>query len=296
MAYRLLLVIKMLFRNFEEESKENLSVREIYVKSILSKSGIYSIDYSINPYLGCQHGCVYCYARFMKRYAKTDRAWGKFVFIKVNAAKVLTKEIKKIPHGRSILLSSVCDPYQPLEEKYKITQSILEILLKNDFHKVYILTKSSLVKRDIDIIKGFRDIEVGFSLTHLSNKVQQIFEPNASTPEARIETLNTLSKNNIATYLFVAPVLPKITDRYIDKILGVAKKGKVRYIFFDTLNLKAGNWRTIVNALREYDVNLEREYKQILFNKENYDKYFSNFKKQTTQICEDLELNCTFTF
>ena len=286
----------MLFRNFEKSFEKELLVREIYVKSILSKSGLYSIDYSINPYLGCQHGCVYCYARFMKRFAKTERAWGEFVFAKINAAKVLTKEIKKIPQGSSILLSSVCDPYQPLEKRYKITQGILEKLLKNNFHKIYILTKSSLVKRDINLLRKFKDIEVGFSLVHLSDKVQKIFEPNSSSPRERIETLAALANEKIATYLFVAPVLPKITENYVENILEKAKEVGVRYVFFDTLNLKSGNWKTIINAIKLYDKDLEKTYSRILFDDVSRREYYLAFKKQAEDICKALNLECLFTF
>ena len=286
----------MLFRNFNAHSGRDVLVREIYVKSILSKSGLYSIDYSINPYLGCQHGCVYCYARFMKRFANTDRLWGDFVFVKANAAKVLTKEIKKTPSGSSILMSSVCDPYQPLEREYKITRTILKILSKNDFHKIYILTKSTLIERDVDLIKRFRNIEVGFSVTYLNDRVQKIFEPNASTPGARMETLANLSNESIVTYLFVAPILPKITDQYLEEILTKAKEIKVAYVFFDTLNLKAGNWKSIVSAIRVYDRPLEETYKQILFEEKHSQEYYSSFKKQAESICRHLNLNCTFTF
>jgi len=123
-------------------------VKEILCKSVLSKSGISSVDYAVNPYVGCQHGCVYCYARFMKRFTGHGEEWGEFVDVRVNAPQVLTRELSRTAKG-VVLLSSVTDPYQPLEKKYELTRKCLQKLLMYQF-PITILTKSTLVLRDLD--------------------------------------------------------------------------------------------------------------------------------------------------
>ncbi|MGQ4833691.1 MAG: SPL family radical SAM protein [Candidatus Asgardarchaeia archaeon] len=270
-----------------------LKVAEIFPKTIISKSGIYSIDYSINPYLGCQHGCVYCYAKFMRKYANTQEKWGSFVFVKRNAQTLVKKELKRIPLGSSILLSSVCDPYQKIEEEYEITRGILEILKTRKDLKIYILTKSNLVIRDVDVIKEMQNIEVGFSIAHFDEKVREIFEPNAPSIEKRISALKILAKENIKTYLFVAPILPFITDSRIKDFLKLAEEAKVSYIFFDKLNIKAGNWRTLKTALDKFDEKLRFEYEKILFTKS---QYFENLKSEIQNLCKQYNKECTFGF
>ena len=127
-------------------------LNEIKAKNILSKSGLPGVDFAINPYVGCLHSCVYCYARFIKKFTKHKEPWGEFCDIRINAPELLKKEVGKIPSNSSIFISSVTDPYQPLEKKYQLTRKILEILAGYNF-KVSILTKSNLVLRDLDILK-----------------------------------------------------------------------------------------------------------------------------------------------
>ena len=138
-----------------------LIVREIEAKSILNPSKIY--DYCVNPYTGCQVGCVYCYAAlFMRRYSGHSEPWGEFVDAKINAPALLAKQIVKAKQG-TIWFASVCDPYQPLEERYALTRRSLEVLVGRDF-PVVIQTKSARVRRDLDVIRRIPDVEVGFSI------------------------------------------------------------------------------------------------------------------------------------
>ena len=194
----------------------SLIIREIKAKSILTKSGIPGVDYCINPYVGCSHGCRYCYATFMKRYSGHTEAWGSFVDVKINAPEILQKQLKRAKRGR-VLISSVTDAYQPIESKYKLTRQCLEILLQNQF-PVDILTKSPLVLRDTDLIKKFKDIEVGITITTNDEKMQKIFEPNAPSIMARIRTLKALHDKGINTYAFIGPVLPMNPEALSEKI------------------------------------------------------------------------------
>jgi len=194
----------------------SLIIREIKAKSILTKSGIPGVDYCVNPYVGCSHGCRYCYATFMKRYSGHTEAWGGFVDVKINAPEILQKQLKRARMGR-VMISSVTDAYQPIESKYKLTRQCLEALLQCQF-PVDILTKSPLVLRDMDIIKKFKDIEAGITITTNDEKMQKIFEPNAPSIMARIRTLKALHDKGIYTYAFIGPVLPMNPEALSEKI------------------------------------------------------------------------------
>jgi len=179
-------------------------VKEIYAKTILSKSKV--MDYTINPYVGCEHKCAYCYARFMKRFTGHAEEWGEFVDVKVGAPTLLLREIKRKRRGM-VWISGTCDPYQPLEKKYELTRRCLEILAEFDW-PVTIQTKSPLVLRDIDLIRKFSEIEVGFSIGTGDDVVRRIFEPRTAPIGERIEALARLHRAGIKTFAMIAPLLP----------------------------------------------------------------------------------------
>jgi DNA repair photolyase len=201
-------------------------IKEIQAKSILSKSQIY--EYTLNAYVGCQHSCVYCYAKFMKRFTGHREPWGEFVDVKINAPDLLTKEVKKKKKGR-VWISGVCDAYQPLEEKYQLTRQCLEILVENQW-PFTIQTKSPLVVRDIEVLKKATDCEVGFTITTADEKMRGIFEPGAPPIAKRIEALATLHTAGISTFVMIAPLLPG-AERLVDML-----KGKTDRVLIDRLN------------------------------------------------------------
>lgn len=145
----------------------------IEAKSALGKTAIPGFDYCLNPYIGCMHGCRYCYASFMKRFTNHSEAWGAFLDVRINLPHVLMRELRRKPKG-SVVISSVTDPYQPAEAKYKITRQCLELLAMLNW-SVSILTKSTLVTRDIDIFQSFKNIEVGMTITTDSESVSRHF-------------------------------------------------------------------------------------------------------------------------
>ena len=201
-------------------------VKEIEAKSILSKSQIY--DYALNAYVGCQHQCLYCYAKFMKRFTGHREPWGEFVDVKINAAELLAREVKKKPKGR-VWLSGVCDAYQPLEKKYLLTRRCLEILVEQKW-PVTIQTKSPLVLRDTEILKRSADAEVGFTITTADEKVRKIFEPGAPPVAKRAEALRILHAEGIRTFVMIAPLLPH-ADGLVDML-----KGAVDHALIDRYN------------------------------------------------------------
>ncbi len=201
-------------------------VREIRAKSILSKSQVY--DYALNAYVGCRHGCAYCYAKFMKRFTGHREQWGEFVDVKINAAELIAREVRKKMRG-TVWISGVCDPYQYLEKRYVLTGRCLEILIENGW-PITVQTKSPLVLRDIGILKRSADAEVGFTITTADDKVRNIFEAGAPPVDKRIDALGILHAEGIRTYVMVAPMLPG-AEGLPDKL-----KGKVDHALIDRYN------------------------------------------------------------
>lgn len=207
--------------------RPNISL--IQVKNALNKSGIYGVQYCLNPYRGCQHACKYCYAELIiKKTGKNDR-WGSYVDIKDNFIEILQREAIRLKKGL-IMLSSVTDPYQPVEAKTALTRKCLKILSENKF-PVYILTKSPLVLRDIDIFKNFEDCEVGITVTTDNEEIRKLFEPFAPPIEARISALYKLKREGVKTSAFIGPALPMNPENLLKKI-----ENSVDYIYIDKMN------------------------------------------------------------
>jgi len=211
---------------------QKMKTAEIQAKSILSKSKVH--DWTINPYRGCEHGCSYCYARFVKRFTHHRERWGEFVDAKVNAAALLAEEVKKKEVGR-VWISGVCDPYQPVEEEYELTRACLEVLQRNRW-PVTIQTKSPLVLRDLDLLTKFEQIEVGFSIGTGDDGVRSIFEPNSTLIEERIKALKILHGENVRTYVMIAPILPETEN------LPSQLEGKMDCVLVDRMNYHYADW------------------------------------------------------
>lgn len=217
-------------------------IRETHPKSILSASKVY--PYVINPYTGCQHACLYCYAHFMKRFTGHKEPWGQFVDVKVSAPDLLKVEIHKKTRER-VWVSGVCDPYQPLEGKYKLTRQCLEILAEHDW-PVTIQTRSALILRDVDILKKGKEFEAGFSVTTADDSIRKIFEPNAPPIHQRIRALEELHQAGIHTFAMIAPMLPGAEN--LEELLA----GKVDYVRLDRMNYHDADWVYRKNGLEEY--------------------------------------------
>lgn len=220
----------------EDQEKDargsTMIIREIGSKTILSNSEVY--PYVINPYVGCQHACSYCYARFMKRFTGHQEPWGQFVDVKVNAPDLLRREITRKKPAK-VWISGVCDPYQPLEEKYKLTRQCLEILAHNHW-PVVVQTRSPLVLRDVDILRQGEGFEVGFSITTADDGTRRRFEPNAPPIGARVTALDKLHQTGITTYAMIAPMLPGAES------LAELLAGKVDYVLIDRMNYHHADW------------------------------------------------------
>jgi DNA repair photolyase len=236
-----------------------LAVKETQAKSILNKSQIF--DYCVNPYTGCQVNCRYCYARlFMKRYSGHKEPWGEFVDVKINAPEVLRKQLQRAKRG-TVWISSVCDPYQPLEAKYELTRRCLKELLEKQF-PVNIQTKSKLVLRDLDLLKDFKEIEVGFTITTNDEKIAGYFEPGAASVADRIKALERIHSSGIKTFAFIGPLLPGDPEKLV-----AALDGSVDRVFIDRMN---------------YLSHIKSFYRQLSLEWATEDKFFQEYKARLT--------------
>jgi DNA repair photolyase len=211
-----------------------MGIVEIEVKTALVRSRIPGVDFVINPYLGCGHGCLYCYAVFMRKYSHHHAhvRWGSFVECKTNIVRLLQRELRRRRKRGSVLLSSVCDPYQPVERQSRLTRGCLEALREYSW-EVEVLTRSPLVTRDLEILTTMLQVSVGFSIGTDNERVRSVLEPGASPIHSRLTALRELRNAGIATWVFIAPMLPMDPKRLHEMVAP-----HVDFVLLDTLNYR----------------------------------------------------------
>ena len=203
-----------LFDDLEPEKRTKLGnsqINYIPVKSILTKASGFmkDYDYSMNPYSGCSFGCTYCYAAFFSRSKEKMDNWGKWVEVKENAFRLLQKFRTKPLNGKTIYLSSVTDPYQPIEKELEMTRKLLVELA--EFHpevRLVIQTRSSLIERDIDILREFKFLQVNMTITTDSEEIRKVFEPYCPSNKKRMEAVTNMQSNGIQCCITMTPLLP----------------------------------------------------------------------------------------
>lgn len=270
----------------------HLAIREVTANQIVIKSKLPKAPYVINPYTGCHFGCVYCYADFMRRFGghSTER-WGEFVDVKMNAADLLVGDVGA---GKDILLSSVTDPYQPLEARYKLTRSILERLVAlHPQPTIGILTKSALVTRDLDIIRRFADCTVGFSIATLDDRVRRALEPVTPPIEKRLGALRETASAGIRTYAFVSPIMPYLTD--ISAIVSAVRES-AGFLMFENLNVRGSIWGRLRVALEQLDATLIPRYEAIYASKESRRAYWEPVRHDIERLSGDVGLEAKVFF
>ncbi len=212
----------------DEDSKVNTNITEVYPKTIVNevKSPDIPLPYSMNPYQGCEHGCVYCYAR------NTHAYWGysagvefeQKILVKRNAAKLLEEKLKNSKwEAAPIMLSGNTDCYQPIERELEITRGILEVFWKYR-HPVGVITKNSLILRDLDLLEKLAAhnlVHVAISITTLNEELRRFLEPRTSSIVNRINAVKILAERNIPVTVMMAPIIPSLNDH---EILPLAKK------------------------------------------------------------------------
>ncbi len=259
-----------------------MPIKEIKAKSMLTKSNVPGMDYCVNPYIGCIHGCVYCYARFMRRFTghfKDD--WGTFCDVRINAPEILEKQLSGKRKKGFVWVGSVTDPYQPAEKKYMITRRILEILAKHKW-QFAVQTKSDLILRDLDFFKKYKKAEIGVTINTLDEKFRKRLEPGiGTTVDRKLKILKKFHEAGIKNlYVFIGPVFPYITEieAVFEKVAPYADQ-----IFVETLNVKAAAWKNIEKFLQRYYPNLVDNYQKIFF-ADFGKRYWKNVEKRVKKL------------
>ena len=260
-------------------------VNELNVIDYLTKSNLPKSDYVINPYVGCTHGCKYCYASFMKRFTGHKENWGDFIDIKRCNKPI---DLRKIS-GKNIFLSSVTDCYNQYERDYCITRNILKQLVNSDCN-LSISTKSKLILRDIDLLKQMKNLIVCMSINTLNEKFRSDMD-NASTIKERMDTLKELHNNGIYTVLFMSPIFPYITEwkEIIDQT-----KDYVDEYWFENLNLRGSYKKEILDYIRTNYSDLYSDYIDIYLKKN--DKYWKELAEEINNYCNQNNIKYTNYF
>lgn len=251
-------------------------VKDIAVKSVLTKSNLPVADYSVNPYVGCEHACKYCYASFMKRFTNHPEAWGSFVDVKY------WPEIKNPERyaGKELFLGSVCDPYQPLEKTARRTRALLE-QMQGSGCTISIATKSDLVLRDLDLIQTFPRARVSWSINTLDEQFKDEMD-HAASVERRLAAMKAFYDAGIRTTCFISPIFPGITD--LPAIIRRAKD-QCNLVWLENLNLRGGYKKVILDYIAEKHPDLVPLYDAI-YNKKDRG-YWSMLDQQMRQFCQE---------
>ena len=254
---------------------DHVKVQVVDTPNILLKSKQDGFDFVANPYTGCPYACKYCYASFMRRFSKHKEPWGEFVDVKKWENPINKNKIE----GKRILISSVTDPYNPFEEKYKVVRKLLKELSDADC-EVVIQTKSDLILRDIDILKKMKNVTVAISLCSLNEKVAQDLEAGLSVA-SRLNTLKKLHKNNIKTTLAISPLMPELTDW---KAIIEQTKNFVDEYTFEALTLRNEFKPAIINYVWQNFHDVYPEY--LVLYKGEPENYWGDLAQEIGDYCK----------
>ena len=230
-----------------------MQIREVEVKSVMTKSNLPVSDFSVNPYVGCAHACKYCYASFMKRFTNHPEPWGEFVDVKY------WPEIKNPGKyaGKEAFFGSVTDCYQPCEARYGRTRALLEQLQGSGI-SVSIATKSDLVLRDLDLIRTFPSARVSFSINTLDEDFRREMDRGVSI-ERRLAAMKECYDAGVQTTCFISPIFPGITD--VTEIMDAAKD-QCNLVWLENLNLR-GDYRVrILDWIHEHHPELDEKVRE----------------------------------
>lgn len=233
-------------------------INTVNAKSIMTKSKLPESDYAVNPYVGCPHGCKYCYASFMKRFTNHKEPWGEFIDVKEFP---VIRNPKKY-EGKSIFIGSVTDSYNCYEEHFKKTQSILKQFIGIDV-EITITTKSNLVVRDLGLLRQLKNVKVAFSINTVDEQFRSDMD-RASSIKERIEAMRYLHGNGIHTVTFISPIFPGITD--VREIVEATRKYCDEY-WLENLNLRGSTKAVILSYVQEKHPDLMPLYQEIYVKK-----------------------------
>ncbi|MFA4991431.1 MAG: radical SAM protein [Candidatus Omnitrophota bacterium] len=247
--------------------------KEVKISRILNPTSIDLGEYVINPYMGCEFSCLYCYVRSNRVISKRPGEWGGYVDMRVNAPELLEKEIK-IKKPKRVLLGSTTDCFQPVETKYAITKKILEILNKNGVY-YSILTRSPIAAEYIDTLKqGFCE-HIYFTINNIPDDLKARLEPKSPGCESRIRAINKLLEAGINVTPYFSPILP-----WASVIQGVFPLfPNADSVEFEGLNLNLANIADIINAVASLRPGLRPDYERLSKDRAFYDSFWAGVKK-----------------
>ena len=261
--------------------EKDLLIRDVETKNIMTKSNLPVGGYSVNPYVGCTHGCKYCYASFMKRFTGHTEPWGTFLDIKHWPVIKNPRKYK----GQRVVIGSVTDGYLPQEKEIRNTRRILE-QLKNSGAEILICTKSDLVLRDIDLLKEMGKVTVSWSINTLDEKFQADMDQAVSISR-RLEAMKQVYEAGIRTVCFISPVFPGITD--FEKIFERVKD-QCDLVWLENLNLRGGFKQEILDYIQKCYPHLIPLYDEIY--RKGDRSYFCSLENQAAQIAK--KYDCPF--
>ncbi|MBN1384316.1 MAG: hypothetical protein JW983_05495 [Elusimicrobia bacterium] len=275
----------------------------VQVQSILNhldeRSEVFSDVYTLNPYKGCEHACQYCYVTSDKYipYKKKEEFFCK-IQSKTNASFLTKISLQTIPQDCLIIVGSACDPYQPIEKKYKNTRSVLEILCEYK-NPVHIMTKSDLILRDTDLLSKITSdsfLAVSFSIA-MDDELSKIFEPRSSLPSKRFKAINILSSKGIRCGVTIAPILPYIVrEKLIRSIILKASDSGAKYIFADNCSLRDTNKIRFLEFIKKFYPKLIHRY-EIMYSKSTLPPAVFSKKMMDliTKLADDFGLDTTLS-
>lgn len=248
----------------------------VRIKDYLTKTKLETLDYVINPYSGCPHKCLYCYATYMMSFSKHKEQWGDFLDIRYTKKKINLYKIK----NKKVMISTVTDPYNYFEEKNRITRNIME-QVSNSEAFITVMTKSKLVLRDIDLFKKTKNIEIVISICTADEKLKEKLEPCSSSIAERIEALKVLKENGIKTVVFISPIIPELTD--FKQIIELTRAYADEYRF-DRLNLRSSFKTKMLNFINKEYPSMVNLFNDIYKNKNMH--YFEEISSEIDSYCQ----------
>ena len=251
-------------------------VKVIPVKDVMTKSNLSVSDYSVNPYVGCAHACRYCYASFMKRFTNHPEEWGSFVDVKDWGELKHPEKFR----GKELFFGSVTDPYQPLEENFRRTRTLLE-QLQGSGAKISIATKSDLVLRDLDLIKSFPEARVSWSINTLDEHFKDDMD-DAVSIERRFAAMKAFHDAGVRTTCFISPIFPGITDC---KAIILRAKELCNLVWLENLNLRGSYKPVILKYIAEKHPDLVPLYDEIY--RKNSRAYWSALNAEIADFCRE---------
>ena len=259
-----------------EMMENDILIRDVETKNIMTKSNLPVGGYSVNPYVGCTHGCKYCYASFMKRFTGHTEPWGTFLDVKH------WREIKNSQkyRGQRVVIGSVTDGYLPQEEQFQNTRKLLE-QLKGSGAEILICTKSDLVVRDIDLLREMGKVTVSWSINTLDEDFRRDMDKAVSI-ERRLAAMKAFHDAGVRTTCFISPIFPGLTD--LPSIIHRAKN-QCNLVWLENLNLRGGYRKTIFDYITEKHPDLLPLYDTIYNKKER--SYWSMLDAQMRQFCQE---------